>query len=287
MVPADSLLVSMNRSLLSFGILFLLTLFGVSCAFGQNSIKGIVTSTLGDIAETKKRAEAGDAASQVAYAYVLLSRVRNADALSWFLKAANQGDPTGQYEAGRILLMGAPAFPLDQSVQAEPASGLRWTFAAVTNHSDRARLNMSVAVGRGLGTPTDPIGAYAWLIFASETATQKLEAKIQMNNSALNMTTVDVERARALAAQFSAGHLQLPPIQVIPDGDPNLKLRGVTIVGKSSIAIINSKSMSEGESAVFQLKTGAIKLSCLKIYPGAVSILIDGENEPRVLKLSH
>ena len=79
----------------------------------------------------------------------------------------------------------------------------------------------------------------------------------------------------------------MPVIRVIPDGDPRLKLTGVAFGMKTPMAVINGKTVEEGASAKINLKPGTLNIKCLKIEKDSVSISIEGEDQPRVLRLSH
>ena len=94
-----------------------------------------------------------------------------------------------------------------------------------------------------------------------------------------------IHPARSLAAQFKAGHWQAPTARAIPEGDPRLKLGGITVGGKVPLAVINGKTLSEGESATIAVKPGTLTIKCLKIEKNSVLIAVDGEDVPRLLRL--
>src|SRR5712671_5367235 len=68
-----------------------------TAGYCQDPLQGALTMGLGDVAAIKQRAEAGDAKAQVALANALVSQFRSAEALSWYSKAAAQGNVEGQY----------------------------------------------------------------------------------------------------------------------------------------------------------------------------------------------
>ena len=90
----------------------------------QNSLGNVMTMGFGDVAEIKKRAEAGDAQAQVTLGKGLVSYLKSAEALGWFRKAAAQGNADGEYEVGNMLLYGSPV---------ERVESLQWTFLAATH----------------------------------------------------------------------------------------------------------------------------------------------------------
>jgi hypothetical protein len=106
-----------------------------------------------------------------------------------------------------------------------------------------------------------------------------------MNRLALQMDTDALGQAEALAAQFRAGKWRPPVARAIPEGDPRLKLGGITFGGKRSLAVINGKSLSEGESASVSVKPGTLTVKCLKIEKDSVLIIVEGEDVPRLLHL--
>ena len=268
-------------------VILLVLIFAIP-VLAQNPLKEGLTMGMGDVAALKEKAEAGDAEAQVSFGYLLASRYRQTEALSWYRKAAAQGRIDAEYNIGQMLLFGAHGDSTN-SVRPNQVEGLRWTFMAATNLNSSAYYNMSKALRQGLGTSPDPVAAYAWLILLSEAPSQALLGRAEMNEMALKLSTADIHRAQNLAAQFKAGHWQNPIIRVIPDGDPRLKLTGIAFGMKSPLAVINGKTLEEGESAKIILKPGTLTLTmrCMKIEKDSAAILIDGEDLPRVLHLSH
>jgi hypothetical protein len=56
-----------------------------------------------------------------------------------------------------------------------------------------------------------------------------------------------------------------------------------------ALAVINGRSLGEGESAKISLKPGTLtpNIKCLKIERDSVAISVEGEDQPRVVRLSH
>jgi len=264
--------------------ILLLAVFIAIPSLGQNPLRTGLTMGFGDVPEIKKKAEAGNAEAQVTLGNVLAAHFRRSEALGWYRKAAAQGNIDAEYYIGEMLLFGGYGDSTN-AVQPNPVEGLRWTFMAATNLNPAAYYNMSRALRQGLGTSADPVAAYAWLILLSETPTRAHLARLEINEMALRISTADIERAKNLAAQFKAGYWQRPVARVIPEGDSHLKLTGVAFGMKTPQAVINGKTMSEGESATIALKAGTLRLKCLKIQKDSVMISIDGEDQPRVLRL--
>jgi hypothetical protein len=239
----------------------------------------------GDVAAIKQKAEAGDAAAQVTLGDALASHFRASEALTWYRKAAAQGNVAGEYHMGDMLLFGAFGNPQALGVQSNPAEGIRWTFQAATNLHPQACYNMARAFREGRGTGTNLVEAYAWLKLFSETVSGSIVGRVQMNELALKMNTKALTQAQSLAAQFKAGNWQVPVARAMPEGDPGVKLSGITFNGKNSLAVINGKTLSEGESAAISFKSGTLTIKCLKIEKDSVLITVAGEEGSRLLRL--
>jgi hypothetical protein len=250
----------------------------------QDPLRGTLTMGLGDVAAIKQKAEAGDAAAQVALADSLTSRFHATEALDWYRKAAAQGNVEGKYHVGAMLLFGAPGIPQALTVRPNHTEGIRWTFLAATNFHAYACRNMAKALRHGLGTSTNLVAAYAWLSLLSDIPPGFVSGRYEMNDLALQLDTAALQQAQSLAAQFKAANWQAPPVRAVPEGDPRLKLGGITFGGKTSLAVINGKTLSEGESATVSVKPGTLNIKCLKIEKDSVQIAVEGEDSPRLLR---
>lgn len=251
----------------------------------QDPVKSALTMGFGDIAAIKQRAEMGDPAAQVALGDSLGSHFRPSEALEWYRRAAARGNVGAQYRLGGVLLFGATGIPSELSIKPNPTEGLRWTFMAATNLHGQACLNMARALREGVGTSIDLVAAYAWLKVASETGSGSFAGRFQMNELALKMDTPSLQQAQMLAAQFKAGNWRAPVVRAIPEGDPRLKVNGITLGAKYRLAVINGRTLSEGESATVSVKPGTLVVKCLKIEKDSVLIAVEGEDQPRLLRM--
>lgn len=252
----------------------------------QNPLSGTLTMGPGNVAEIKQKAEAGDANAQVALGDSLASQFHATEALQWYRKAAQQGSVSGEYHIGEMLLFGAPGIPSNLAVQPNPPEGVRWTFAAATNFHPNACWNMGKALRLGLGASTNLIEAYAWLTLFSETSAGSIVGRVQMNELALKMDSASIRQAQALAAQFKTGNWVAPVTRTIPENDPRLKLNGITFGVATPLAVINGKTVSQGETVSVPVKPGVLRIKCLKIEKASVLILVEGEDQPRALHLN-
>jgi hypothetical protein len=254
-------------------------------ALAQDNLRGTLTMGMGDVAAMKQKAEGGDAAAQVALGDALASRFHASEALEWYRKAAAQGNVEGEYHVGDMLLSGVYGIPQNFNVRPNPAEGIRWTFMAATNLHACACRNMAKALRHGLGTGTNLVAAYAWLSLLSDIPPGFVSGRYEINDLALQLDTGSIQQAQNLAAQFKAGNWQAPPVRAVPEGDSRLKLGGITFGGKTPLAVINGKTLSEGESATVSVKPGTLTIKCLKIEKDSVQIAVEGEDVPRTLHL--
>jgi hypothetical protein len=251
-------------------------------AYAQDPLRGTLTTAFGDVATIKKKAEGGDAASQVALGHALASNFHATEALDWFRKAAAQGSVQGQYEAGQMLLFGAPGIPQNLAVKPSHAEGVRWTFMAATNLHPNACWNMGKAYREGLGVEKDPIQAYAWLKLFSETSPGSIVGRVEMNQLALKLDTAALQQAENLFAKFKEHNWSRPVVRVVSATD--LKLGSVNVGGKEKLTIINNKTYAEGEEGEVRMDGRRVEVTVLKIEKDSVVVKVEGEDEPRVLK---
>ena len=266
-------------------LLALAVILIATVAPAQDPLRGTLTMGMGDVAVIKQKAEAGDAAAQVSLGDALASRFHPSEALDWYRKAAAQSNVEGEYHVGDMLLFGAQGIPGNFSVRPDQTQGIRWTFMAATNFHAYACWNMARALRQGLGASTNLVAAYAWFSLFANTTPGSIVGRVQMNDLALQLDTRSIQQAQSLAAQFKAGNWQAPVPRAIPEGDTRLKLGGITFGGKTPLAVINGKTLSEGESATLSAKPGTLTIKCLKIEKESVLIAVDGEDTPRLLHL--
>src|SRR4051812_11518006 len=89
------------------------TIFIGFAVLAQDALRGTLTMGLGDVAQIKQKAEAGDAAAQVTLADSLASSFHATEALDWYRNAAAQGSVEGKFHVGQMLLFGAPGIPVN------------------------------------------------------------------------------------------------------------------------------------------------------------------------------
>ncbi len=209
------------------------------------------------------------------------------------LQGGGVGIGCGSYRAGALLLFGDVLSPPSERPKVNPVEGIRWTYRAATNSHIGACINMSRALQRGLGVKTNFVQAYAWLhMFAYDKGNQ---VRPTMNLLALKLQTEEIEEAQVLAREFR-NHLW-PPLVVVEEPVPEvsdvaapvelaLKVSGIAVGGKHSLATINRITLEEGESAKVPITGGTVAIQCLKISEDSVLVQVKGESEPRMLTLN-
>jgi hypothetical protein len=270
-----------NGKLLTLAVALLIE----ASTLAQNPLGNIGTMGFGDVAVIKQRAVAGDAQAQVQLGNSLASSFHATEALDWYRKAANQGSVEARYEVGKILLFGAPGIPNGLTVHPQPIEGARWTFAAATNLYPDALWNMSKAYRQGLGVETNLVAAYVWLKLFSETTRGSIVGRVEMNDLALKLDTGALTEAENLVVQFRSGRWPTPAFRVFPEGDSRLKLNGISFGTKTPLAVLNGRTLAQGESATIHFKAKTVTIKCVAIDKDFVSVLVEGEDEPRTLRL--
>jgi len=117
-----------------------------------------------DFAETKKKAEAGNASAQfnlgLMYAKGEGVPKDDAEALRWYRKAADQGNALAQSNLGVMYANG-------RGVPKDDAEALRWYRKAADQGNAPAQSSLGVMYAIGEGVPKDDAEAYAWYNLAA------------------------------------------------------------------------------------------------------------------------
>jgi hypothetical protein len=282
----------------------------------QDIFKHIITSEYGDMAEIKRKAEAGDAGAQHKLANSLAVQMRSADALQWYSKAARQGDLDGFYQVGRMILYGAGGSSKEQTVPANPSEGIRIVFRTATNGYHAASYDMHRAYKEGRGVAKDAVQAYAWLqlyVDTDHTTFLPSAKRPELNRLALEVDVATSQEGKRLATLYRSGKWPELVVQPPPEAKPapvasapktpatpspktsatpspktqaklapDLKLNSIAM-GNKPTAMINGKLLGVGETATIQTKSQSCNLKCLSIDDHSVLVSIEGETEPRQL----
>ncbi len=237
----------------------------------------LLPTVAGDVAVTKERAERGNMEAQLELANRLVVNQQPAQAAAWYRKLVEKGNVEAKYRLGGFLLFGAKSPLQGEQVLPEPSEGIRLTFEAATNFHIGACQNMAVATERGLAVTRNLVETYAWyeLVACSNAA----PVRDDMNRLALEMDIRDIQRAHELAEQFR--HHEWTRLVTRKSGVV-MKLSGVT-VGQMPLAIINGRTLGEGESTEFSAPDGLVRVKCVKIDQNSVQVTVEGESEARLL----
>jgi TPR repeat protein len=209
------------------------------------------------------------------------TNARPAEALLWYRQAAQAGSIEAAYRAGVLLLDGEKSNLPAQSVPPDPAEGVRWLFRAATNQYPPACREMSRVYRDGVGVKTNLVQAYAWVRLFCEL--EPGPGAMEMDRLALKLEAQQIQAAQQLAWQFKNHQWPPAPCKKIVEGDPRLSLNGLTLGGKKPLAVINRKTLAEGETAEFATPKGSIVVTCVDIRDQSVVVDIAGENEARLL----
>jgi len=243
----------------------------------------LLPTVAGDLAITKERGERGDAKAQVGLADDLAANGLAAQAVEWYRKAAEQGNLEAKYRLGEILISGVNSLPdPNQCVKPNPTEGVRWTFEAATNFHAGACRDMSYVLENGVGLDRNLVESYAWLeVFARSNLS---DARAAMDRLALRMDLAEIRESHVLAGRFFSRQWPHLVTRKFTEAELALKLNGIT-VGPVSLAIINGQTLEKGDSVVMPVKDGTARVTCVSITQDCVSVAVEGEDEPRVLRL--
>lgn len=127
------------------------------------------------------------------------------EAAKWYRKAADQGDPSAQFNLGLMYADG-------EGVAARDAEAARWFRNAAEQGDAVAQFNLGLRYGDGLGLPQDNVQAWIWLSLATlragEAEAQKAFAQAR-DIVASRMTAAQLEEARRRAAGWQPKSWQM------------------------------------------------------------------------------
>lgn len=206
---------------------------------------------------------------------------RPAEGLMWYRQAAQAGSVEAAYRVGHLLLRGEKSGRTAQSVSPDPTEGIRWVFRAATNMHAQACREMGWVYFQGVAVKTNLVQAYAWMRLSSE-----LDPAMglgEMDRMASSLDAQQIQEAQQLAMQFKNSQWPPAPCKKVVEGDSRLSLNGLTFGGRKALAVINRKTLGEGESAEFATPKGQIVVTCLEIRDQSVLVDIAGENNAFLL----
>lgn len=208
---------------------------------------------------------------------------RPAEGLMWYRQAALAGSVEAIYLAGGLFLSGRKSNVPAQSVPSDITEGVRWTFWAATNMHPPACRGMARIYFDGLGVKSNLVQAYAWMRLSSELDPNSGFA--ELDRLARCLDAQQIQEAQQLVGEFKSGQWPSTPCKKVVEGDARLTLNGITFAGRSSLAVINRRTLAEGETADLVIPKGRLTVTCLEIRAQSILVDIAGEYETRLLRL--
>ena len=252
----------------------------------DSSLYKISVHSANNLSELKLLAERGLADAQIKVAKACADSQLYADALKWYSAAAKQGVIEANFQKGHMLLYGCRDAPPNQCVKPDPTAALSCLFMAATNGHFGASYDVAVSLKDGLGCPADLVSAYAWFSLCADHGSDP--SRTAMNWLALRLSGSEIRQALTLARETKMGHW--PGMSLSASGHPvaavdiNLKLSGVVFSPRGNMAIINKRTLAEGET--IQLKTGKnemVDVTCVSVQPSFVQVKVESEADLRTL----
>ena len=144
-------------------------------------------------AEKEQRAKPCD---ELAAMYLLGDGVKSnwAEALKWYLKAAELGSVSAADSIALIYEHGRDGVPVDK------AKALDWLRTGARGGYEPAMFRLATAYAEGRLSVVDLVEAYAWLAVYIEKEVQTDRAELLQKQLAAKMSPADLERARKEAA---------------------------------------------------------------------------------------
>jgi hypothetical protein len=219
----------------------------------------------------------------IALGRTCVQNLKPADALVWYRQAALAGSMEAVQLVGELFLRGQISAKSEQSVPSNIPEGIRWTFWAATNMHPAACREMSRVYLEGVGVKTNLVYAYAWMRLFSdldpEAGPSKLDSLVRY------LEPEQIREAQELVGDFKKRRWPPSPCKKVVEGDPRLTLSGISLAGDKSLAVINRRSVAQGETVTIALSRGELALTCLEISAQSIVVEIAGENEARLLRM--
>ena len=206
---------------------------------------------------------------------------RPAEALMWYRQAALAGSAEATHRAATLLLAGQTSAQPRQSVSRDVPEGVRCLFWSATNMYPAACRDMARIYREGVGVKTNLVQAYAWLRLFSELDSSSGAA--ELDKLAPYLDVPHLLEAQSLAGQFKNREWPPMPCKKAIEGDARLTLSGLSVGARGALAVINHRTLAEGETAELPITNGRLTVTCCEIRDQSVLVDIAGENEARLL----
>lgn len=208
------------------------------------------------------------------------------EALWAYRQAAKAGSVKGALAAGNILYQTLPASRGRERILGL-AEGIGDLFRAATNRLPQACAELSVVLQHGPGVQPNLVAAYAWMELAVD---KDPSYKKELDKLVVQMNPDDVQQAQALAHEYAKGHWPTDLVRPVDEGDPRLKIKGITVGGREKLVILNRVTFTEGDTLEVMPEGtphpagGDLTVTCQEI--GADYVLVSVAGEPHLKLLS-
>lgn len=227
----------------------------------------------------REKAEQGDAYAQWKMGEALFSSYHYNEAEEWFSKAANQGVIDAQWRVGTMYLSGVDKFlPGSKPIPKKPETGIRWLSLAANRGHRQAQKDLGSCYANGKGVAKDLVEAYKWYKVSSRG--DRIWEMTSLDPLALTMNASQISEGEKRARAFQQGERTMPDLNT-----GKIALKGIMGSATNRVALINGEALHAGESALIAIGSRSVRVQCLSIAEARVQIKIDGEPQPRELRL--
>jgi hypothetical protein len=241
------------------------------------------------LAQIKVAADAGDAASQDKLAESFVMRADSAQAMIWYRKAAEQGFPHAQGRLGNMLLSrsrtDAFATPAARTAMSEEA--VRWIILAANQGDKRGQADFADICLEGKLVKQDLVEVYKWGELASKGSmidVATFAGRSCRDAATLKMDADQIAEAQRRAAAFIP-HQPKASEMPEPSWVKQIKLNGISVTPERRLAVINGKTLQNGEQTSLKLGEKTVMVRCIEIRQSSVLISIDGLEGTREVRL--
>lgn len=208
------------------------------------------------------------------------------EALWAYRQAAKAGSVKGAFAAGEMLCSAGTNSHGRERIL-DLAEGVGDLLRAATNRLPQACAELSSLLRKGVGVQTNLVTAYAWMELAAE---QDRSYKTELDQLVVQMNPGQVQQAQDLAQEYSQGHWPTDLARPVDQGDPRLKIKGITVGGREATVIINRVTFTQGdtlevvpESTAPHRVGGSLTVTCLEIGEDYVLVAVAGESHLKLL----
>jgi len=232
------------------------------------------------LAETKVAAEAGDPAAQDKLAEAFIMRGDSDQAITWYRKAAEQGFAHAQGKLGHMLLMRSRTSVSSTSAARAAMSdeAVHWITLAANQGDTHGQADLADICLQGKLVKKDLVEAYKWGELASKGS--MIDVATTAGRSARNAATLQMDADQIAEAQRRAAAFvpHQPKASELPEPSwvRQIKLNGISGTPERRLAMINSKTLQEGDQTSLKLGEKTVKVRCIEIRQTSVVISIDG-----------